>query len=366
MSGNNFKEDSAAKKNARSILDDIQETQEKAPSLPQNNQNYDLFATLLGPSGDTEQLSNLLSFWDSIPRYSVSRQIQASMRNEAGNLPILRKEFQTPAGEICEMELKPARIEVGGEEKDFYPAESEELIEDILRKIFLQQRHGFHDSDRDESWCKFTINMIVKELKAFGKVRSHEEVKQALEIMENCRLTITVNGKQAYSSNILSDKLLQDRASYRTNSNALSAVKFSSLISRAINKFDYRQYNYADAMSLKQPLARWLFKRLADRFINAGIDAPAYKIIFTEIDRDSGLMHHRLVTRRIETLKMAVEELVESGVLMRYEMNSIKDGKKIVDAVFMLHASMKFIKEMKAANARQKIVKEKSLRLTKK
>lgn len=352
------------KNSARTILDQMNDSNRVVPGLPERNKNHDLFATLLGPSGDTEQLSNLLSFWDSIPRYSVSRQIQASMRSESGTLPILRKEFQSPAGEECEMELKPARIELNGEEIDFYPSETEELIEDILRKIFLQQSHGIHDSNREESWCKFSINMIIKELKTFNKKRSLDEVKQALEIMENCRLTITVNGKQAYSSNILSDKLLADRASYLRDPNALSAVKFSSLISRAINKFDYRQYNYADAMSLKQPLARWLFKRLADRFINAGLDAPAYKTIFSQVDRDSGLMHHKRVTRRIEKLKDAIEELVDHKILRTYEMQAIKEDGKIADAVFMLYASGGFIREMKAANARQKIIREEAKKIS--
>lgn len=347
-----------SKPSLRRVLDDLNKEQKNLPEKTVSNKQYDLFTTLLSPTGEPDQLSNLLSFWDSIPRYSVSRQIQASMRNESGNLPILHKEFMSPTGELCEMELRPARIVVDGEEKDFYPSETEELIEDILRKIFLQQNHGFHQPNVGESWCKFSVNMIVKELRNHGKVRSHDEVKQAIEIMENCRLQITVNGKQAYSSQILADKVIADRSDYVANSNALSAVRFSTLISRAIDKYDYRQFNYGIMIDLKSQLSRWLFKKLSGTYINAGLDAPAYKLVFSDVDRDSGLMHHTVLTRRIASLRQALDELVENGTLSKYDEDPLREGRKIVDMTFMLYPSSIFIKDMKAANARQKQLRE--------
>lgn len=353
-------ESKASKPSLKKVLDELNRDSKNLPEKTNQNKQYDLFTTLLSPNGEPDQLSNLLSFWDSIPRYSVSRQIQASLRNESGNLPILHKEFMSPTGELCEMELRPARIVVDGEEKDFYPSETEELIEDILRKIFLQQNHGFHQPNVSESWCKFSVNMIVKELRTHGKVRSHDEVKQAIEIMENCRLQITVNGKQAYSSQILADKVIADRSDYVANSNALSAVRFSTLISRAIDKYDYRQFNYGIMIELKSQLSRWLFKKLSSSYLNAGLDAPAYKLIFSDVDRDSGLLHHTVLTRRIASLRQAIEELVENGTLSKYDERPDRDGRKIVDMMFMLYPSTNFIKDMKAANARQKQIRESS------
>lgn len=350
--------DKTSKPSLKKVLDDLNKEQNNLPEKTVSNKQYDLFTTLLSPNGGPDQLSNLLSFWDSIPRYSVSRQIQASMRNESGNLPILHKEFMSPTGELCEMELRPARIVVDGEEKDFYPSETEELIEDILRKIFLQQNHGFHQPNAGESWCKFSVNMIVKELRKHRKVRSHDEVKQAIEIMENCRLQITVNGKQAYSSQILADKVIADRSDYVANSNALSAVRFSTLISRAIDKYDYRQFNYGIMIDLKSQLSRWLFKKLSGTYINAGLDAPAYKLVFSDVDRDSGLMHHTVLTRRIASLRQAIDELVGNGTLSKYDENPLREGRKVVDMTFMLYPSSAFIKDMKAANARQKHIRE--------
>lgn len=42
---------------------------------------------------EREQLSNSICFWDSIPRYSISRQAMDRMRDERGFLDLLSREF---------------------------------------------------------------------------------------------------------------------------------------------------------------------------------------------------------------------------------------------------------------------------------
>ena len=106
-----------------------------------------LFRMLLLPPNDQEDQSNILMFWDSIPKYSISRHQQAKMRSESGQLPILRHHFRFD-GQEYEMELTPAYLSSQKNETGiaYYPGYTEELIEDVLRKFLLDDTCLFQRS----------------------------------------------------------------------------------------------------------------------------------------------------------------------------------------------------------------------------
>ena len=111
------------------------------------NRQLDLFRTFLC-NGEREQdrLSNTLDLWDSIPRYSVSRQAMSKLRKSGCFLDLLKIDFHyrgTPLKAI----IQPARIldQKTGAAQDYYPSANEELIEDVLRKIAAEQNNGYYD-----------------------------------------------------------------------------------------------------------------------------------------------------------------------------------------------------------------------------
>ena len=53
-------------------------------------------------------------------------------------------------------------------------------------------------------------------------------------------------------------------------------------------------------------------------------------------------------------MRNALEELKGRGVLMAYEVQKVKEGRKIIDVKYTVTASLDFRTEQKAANAAQK------------
>lgn len=326
---------------------------------PDRSPQYDLFATFFGNPRD---LSNSIELWDAIPKYSVSARAQNMLRDDNGRLPVHKHDFHYhPAPKAdnptfkCTMSLQPASIETEHGRQDFFPSADEELVEEIIKKIFSDQHYGLHDVTNKESWVRFSLNMIRKELKARGKTRSIQEIKQSLEILTRTVLEVEIEGqgnrKTAYTAPILNDMTRVKRSDWLEDPDAMWTARLPALLSHAINNLSYRQFNYRILMQLSSPMARWLHKRLSHEYTNASITTP-YQILFSTISRDSGLLHHNRTSSNIQTLERALAELVQHEVLYFHESKKRNSGRAILDVLYTLTPHSNFVSEMKAANAR--------------
>lgn len=333
--------------------DDLAALPVAAPSL-----QYDLFARFLGAS----ELSNTIELWDAIPKYSFSARMQALARDSAGRLPIYQRVFEhhpAPKAEtptwICSLVMQPAVIEVDGRWTDVFPSADEELVEEVLRKIFVDQSFGLHDAARGESWVRFTLHMIRVELARRGRTRSIAEIKRSLEVLSKTVLDVTVSGrgvtKVVYTNTILSDLTRVTRAEWLDDPSAMWMARLPGLISASINTLSYRQFNYGVLMSLDAPLSRWLHKRLSHEYTNAHLTSP-YKILFSTIARDSGLLHNCRISANLKAVERVLAELVDRRVLMMADVEVRRSGRKVRDALYTLTPHMDFVAEIKAANLR--------------
>lgn len=333
----------------------------RTPPEPVKSAQFDLFSKFFG---DSKDLSNTIELWDAIPKYAVSQKQQNHMRDEKGNLPLHEQQFEyrpTTRGaamEIqCSVTIQPASIKhPDGTVTQHYPSTDEELIEEVLKKIFTDQHFGIHQPDRNESWVRFSLYKIREELKARGKTRSIQEIKTSLEILARSVYSITIQGptkKLDYENTILSDMTRTTRADYLEDTKALWCARLPALISQSINELTYRQFNYGTLMSLSVPLARWMHKRLSHNYINAGILQP-YNILFSSIHRDSGLLHHIRPAGNMKTVEGAIDELIQKNVLWWFKKDERKQGRAIKDVLYTLQPTNEFIAEIKAANARQR------------
>ncbi len=333
----------------------------RTPPAPTKSKQFDLFSSFFG---DSKNLSNTIELWDAIPKYSVSQKQQNHMRDEKGNLPLHEHYFEyrpTRRGaalEIkCSVTVQPASIKnPDGTVTQHYPSTDEELIEEVLKKIFTDQHFGIHEPNRNESWVRFSLYMIREELKARGKTRSLPEIKKSLEILARSVYSVQIEGPSknlAYENTILSDMTRTTRADYLEDPKALWCARLPTLISQSINELTYRQFNYGRLMSLSMPLARWVHKRLSHNYINAGLLQP-YNILFSSIHRDSGLLHHIRPAGNMKTIDAAIEELKDKNVLWWFKKDERKQGRAIQDILYTLQPTNDFISEIKAANARQR------------
>ena len=342
-------------------MSSLSQKRKTPPDSLDANKQYDLFTTFFGK--DKRDLSNTIELWDAIPKYAVSPRQQNARRDDNGRLPVYVQEFHYRPSQgdnatlTCRLKVQPASIETSsGQFVDFYPSTDEELIEEVLKKIFSDQQYGIHSVEAYESWVRFTLYMIQKELKNRGKTRSLDEIKRSLEVMSGAVYEIEFQGQPRglkYTNPILNDLTRITRDDYQQDPKAMWTARLPALVSKSINDVTYRQFNYATLMSLPTPLSRWFHKRLSHRYINAGV-MNSYKIRYSTIKRDSGLLHHSRSSANRKAIDAALNELIQRNVLLSVSSEEQREGREIIEVRYDLNAHPHFVTEVKAANARQR------------
>ena len=334
------------------------------PVIPPRDTDFDgkqldLFRSFLGNGNQgCDRLSNTFDLWDSVPRYAMSRQQMTKIRKEKGFLSVQKVAFQYRSRPL-EARIQAARIidEKTGTETDYYPSANEELVEDALRKIADEQRNAFFNKESYRSGVVFTLHMLREELKKRGHTRSYQEIVLSLKILARSSIEIittdgkdgegfTINGYFSGLSAVSKNKIAEDPE-------AKWIVQFHPLVTQAIDALTYRQFNYAQMMSHRTQLARWIHKQLSLKFTFASL-MTSFEMRYSTIKRDSALLEgYRQERQAIVKLDEAWDELKASGVLMSVSKSEIRGPRaKLEDVVYTIKASINFVTEMKAANKR--------------
>jgi hypothetical protein len=329
-------------------------------------QQLDLFRSYLC-NGDKERdrLSNTLDLWDSVPRYSVSRQAMDKERKIKGFLDLKEINFHYRGTNLLAT-IQPARVreKKNGATKDYYPSANEELVEDALRKIAAEQHNAFFDKQNYRSGVIFTLYMLREELKKRGHTRSYQQIVLSLNILARSTIEIrTVDGKGGEGFAVcayLSALSAVSRSTLADDPQAKWVVQFHPLVTYAIDALAYRQYNYAQMMNHSTQIARWLHKQLSLKFTFASI-TTTFEMRYSTIKRDSALLDgYKRTTSAVEALDNAFNELKTGKILMGFRKNLITGLRgKIDDAVYSLTPSIDFVTQAKAANKRASVNKEK-------
>lgn len=321
----------------------------RPPELQIENFQLNLFSQFV--TNDISEVSNTVEIWESIPKYFFTPRQVTKLRTDDGLAKPYQWEYKynnTP----CMIKIQPALIEQEhGNFKAFFPGITEELVEETLKKILTVQNCGFHNTESTETWVRFTLRMVQRELKARGRSRSITEIKHAIEVMSSCILTFYKEGKETWKGSILQDLVTVDREEYIADTDSHHICRLPLFISHAINQLEYRQFNYDRLMSCDEQLTRWLYKRLINRFRQASYITD-YSIMYSEIKKNSGLLQQNRERDNREKVVSAFDELQEKGVILFYETDDRKKGRSICDVKYTIKAAPDFIKEQKAANKR--------------
>ena len=321
------------------------------------NAQLNLFQKFLANTDDQrETLSNAIDLWDSVPRYSVSRQAMTKTRVQGEFLRKHELTFQH-RGKTYTRIVSPARItDADGRERDYYPSAAEELVEDALRKIATEQQAGYFDRPNFTSGVVFTLHALRQELEKRGHTRSYYEIVESLTILSQSIVEILPHG--AGESKIVGPCLptlaAVSRAQLRSDPKARWIVSFHPLVTGSIDQVTYRQFNYHLMMSHSTQLARWLHKQLVLKFTFAEL-MKTFDMRYSTIKRDSGLLdEYKRERDGMEKVEEAFAELKERKVILNYEREDITGprGKKL-DLIYTVYPHVEFIREAKAANRRQ-------------
>lgn len=326
----------------------------------------DVFQTFLcNTNNERDNLSNTIELWDSIPKFSVSQQAMNGLRTKEGLLPRLEKSFIYKDNEY-KIRVTPAIID-GDDDmpKAYYPSANEELIEDALRKIASEQKKGFFDKPDFKSGVIFSLHLLRTELKKRGHARSYYEIVKSLNILSGSHIEILLpDGKGFAKTNYLPSLAAVSRKQLKDDPKAKWVAHFHPLVTQSIDSLSFRQFNYHQMMSHSTQLARWIHKKLSHNYTNASYTVP-YQIWLSTIRRDSGLLEYKRANDAVRKFEEALTELKNNAVLITFHRQEDLRGErnKIIDIKYSLSPHPEFVKDVKAANKRQKDSKEKILHI---
>ena len=359
-----------------SVFDHKTEPEEQEPELPlppdrrggskdipvdaYRNPKLDLFQSFVCNSeAERECLSNAMDLWDCIPRYSISRQEMNKRRDEKGNLPPLHLNFKYHGQEYTVI-IFPTAILEGEKYVFYYPSAREELVEDALRKIALQQGKGFFEQNITRSGVAFSLYELRKELAARGHARPYQHLLDSLAILHRSHILIRCDrgegqNEWSLSSSYLPNLATVTRQKLEDDPEAKWLAQFHPLLTRSLDQFTYRQFNYVTLMGLPTQLARWLYRQLSIKFTFASLMGNPFEMRYSTIKRDSNLLNCARERDNQKEVDGDFMRFVECGMLRSVQKHTIISIKgKIEDIIYQLYPTQEFTREVKAANKRQK------------
>lgn len=329
--------------------------------LPQeqhfSNRQLSLFQTFLANTDQQrDKLSNAIDLWDSVPRYSVSRQFMSKVRIDGRFLEEHRIDFQH-RGNSYSCIISPARVtDFDGVKREFYPSANEELIEDALRKLATDARRGYYDSNLHQGGVAFTLYALQQELARRGHTRSYQEIVQSLNILAHCIIELKphTEGEASIKSACLPMLAAVSRKKLAEDPNSKWAVQFHPLVAAAIDRLEHRQFDYDKLMAHSSQLTRWLHRQLVLKFTQAEMGRP-FSMYYSQVRRDSGLLNNYGRTRdAIDALAAAFNELLASSVISKLQREDKRGPRKqLLDVIFTVLPTNEFVYQAKAANKRQ-------------
>lgn len=317
--------------------------------------------------------SNFVDFFDSIPkfvdfgkkRYWDYATVKPSISTEFSFKYAANNE--KPQEKLFVVTLKPGRVKrkVNGTEIDVlvYPSiHREEAVYDALRKLASSGHGGFFET---ELGTAFTLSMLQKELKKFGKTYSLDEIKESLRVLRSAEIHVkAVDGSFEWEPSYLSNMALTNRKDYlKEGSDAKCLVLFDNLVSSSVKQLEFREYNYAIAQSTKNAIAKYLTKRMDRRFKQANKE-NSYQIkmstVFKAIFREPDLK----MSNNTRHMTAAFKEMQAKCRIKGYKSEAIKsehDARKVVDYLYHIFPHDELIKDVKRFHAKYSIMKNKSV-----
>ncbi len=319
------------------------------PKAKMESVQYDLFSQFL--TNNEKSVSNTIEIWESIPKYFFTQAQIEKLRTESGHADPYKWDY-VYEGVCFSNKIQPALVEQKDKTyKAFFPGATEELVEEVLKKILTDQNCGFHDTKNEETWVRFSLSMLYRELKALGRERNRNQIKHALEVMSSSLLTLYKDGKEIWKGSILQDLITVGREEYIADTEALHMARLPLFISHGINTLGYRQFNYSKLMTCDEQLTRWLYKQLINRYRQASM-LNDYHFMYSTIAKNSGLLQQATERKNRQKLVSSLEELKEKRVISSYKEEKKMDGRKVIDVKYTIVPTMEFTSEQKASNKR--------------
>ena len=311
-------------------------------------------------ANDLATVANSFEAWDSIPIFAFGRQLVRKLRTADGKHGDTCRIAFERNGRRCSVDVSPAQLldRSGKTQRAHYPGPAEELVVEVLYKLAAEHGHGFQPAPGVAS-VLFSHAMIRRHLKAHGHSRNHRDISLSIEILQGARIAVREEGRSdpIYLGAVL-PQVFPARRAARHSQEKLWIAELPAPVAEAIGDLSYRQISYSRVMAFKAPLAKWIYKRMVARWIQASM-VNDYHFSARLLD-GSGLLQHGRALRRRQIVVQALEELKARGVIMCWDVRHTyggRAGRQVVDSVYTIHATPAFVAEQKAANKRARLAR---------
>lgn len=306
------------------------------------------------PDPSRRDLTNMVALYDIAPKFSFDTRGDGE-----GSLKLIEREFSFAAKRF-RITLKPTRIrDNDGVVVERYLGEREQIVEEVIRRLASNRnRLTLHEGIKVR--FPFTIGEVREELKRVKHTYSFAEIKEAIVLLSEVRLVI--QDLDTRGSPVLSSAAFPVMGLRQRGDDFDSFVEFNPLVADAIRLLDFMQVDYDTLMEIRDPVARWLLKRLHNEI--AATRQPIQQITATDIRRDSGMPEWKTTRNLLRRVSQAVDVLVAKGVIDKVDAEEVLEGQRKVDIVFTVSASPDFMAKVHASNRAAKMNQEDFERLS--
>ena len=288
--------------------------------------------------------SQTIELYDFMPRFVFGHQADLR-KNFNGLLPAMVREFEC-RGVTFKLTLTPATIvQPNGESVAHYPGADEDILEMVLRKMYIENNPRLYDG---QPGMTFTVNGIRKELKKQGKTRSHTQVIESLLILKGAQISCQ---NLATKTTLIFNPI--DVLSFKKDEGPDTPcyLIFSNIVAEALDNLYFRRFNYKRVVAYKTNIARLLHRRISHHFTQSN-PKLTYSVNFSTLLRDFGLEYPALAKAFIK-LKEALSEMKDANVIQEFACEPIfngQDSRKIDDYFIKITPTKAFSFEVKNSN----------------
>lgn len=290
--------------------------------------------------------TNMVALYDLAPRFIY---LTGEHSTEA-HQKVIEREF-TFGNKRYKITIKPTQIQKkSGKKKtivDRYLGEREQIVEEVIRRI-ASNRNRLRLSDNNKLRFVFSLYEIREELIRINHSYNTDEISQAITILNEVR--IRIEDLDDKSEPLLSAPVFPVMGMRRRGSTGDhdTFVEFNPMVAEAIKMMNFQQVSYEILMRIRDPIARWLMKRLHLQITASGEDIQL--ITAMEIHKNSGMANWKAKRNLLRRITQAVETLQQNGILELIETEEHTQNKRKTDITYTIKATSRFMEEVRYSN----------------
>jgi hypothetical protein len=276
--------------------------------------------------------TNMVAIYDLAPRFVFDTR-------DGEPRKLIERDFSFN-GKRYKITLKPTRLQVdSGEVVDRYLGEREQIVEEVIRRLASNHNRVMLHGENKVRF-PFTIYEVMEELRRVKHTYNRDEIRESVMLLNEVRMKIeSLDDRRQPLLSASAFPVMAMRKGEEDDTDTF--VEFNPLVADAIRMLSFQQVSYELLMQIRDPVARWLMKRLHVQIGATG--EPVHQMTAREIRHNSGMSEWKTTRNLLRRVVRAVELLKQKGILHDVESSEQKMGKRKCDVLFTLVGADDFV-----------------------